>query len=243
MVDSLTSYTIEEAYEVADAIDKKDYQHLKEELGDLLFQVVFYSEIASEKGLFNFKDVVNGINEKMIERHPHVFTNKANRLTAAQQSEIWEQNKLKKRNKEDASESDKTGKNSVLDDIPHNLPELLKAVKLTKRAAVIGFDWPGIQPVFAKMEEEITELKEAMITGIPARIKDELGDVLFVCTNLARHLQLDPQLALRHANNKFEKRFRAVEKLAKKNHSKQAGQYRYNLETLEYLWTEIKKME
>ena len=130
--------------------------------------------------------------------------------------------------------------NSVLDDIPNNLPELLKAVKLTKRAAVIGFDWSSIEPVFIKMEEEIAELKEAMQTGVTARITDELGDVLFVCTNLARHLQLDPQLALRHANKKFEKRFRAIETIARNTYPEQDI---YDLKILEDLWIEVKKTE
>ncbi|MBL4661859.1 MAG: nucleoside triphosphate pyrophosphohydrolase [Alcanivoracaceae bacterium] len=233
---SLSSYTVEEAYEVVDAIDKGDYQHLKEELGDLLFQVVFYAQIASEQGLFNFNDIVNNINDKMIERHPHVFdTNNQQKHSAIQMSKIWEQNKLRKRKKADCKQY-----SSVLDDIPNNLPELLKAVKLTKRAAVIGFDWPSIEPVFTKMEEEIAELKEAMQMGVTARIKDELGDVLFVCTNLARHLRLDPQLALRHANNKFEKRFRAIESAARNTYPKQDI---YDLKTLEDLWIEVKKVE
>jgi len=230
--DSLTTCTIEEAYEVVDAINRQDYQHLKEELGDLLFQVVFYAQIASEKGLFNFNDIVDGINEKLIDRHPHVFADQQNNLTEQQQSTLWEQNKLK--------QNQRNGSKSVLDNIPENLPELLKSVKLTKRAAVIGFDWPSIQPVFKKMDEEITELKQAMTTGLNHRIKDELGDVLFVCTNLARHLKIDPQLALRHANNKFEKRFRAIEKRAQ-NH--QPNLNFYNLEMLEQFWIEVKKQE
>ena len=234
--ESLCSYTVEEAYEVVDAIDKGNYLHLKEELGDLLFQVVFYAQIAKEKKLFNFNDVVNSINEKMIERHPHVFDKKnQQQQSAAQMSTIWEQNKLNKRKKENPDQYP-----SVLDDIPNNLPELLKAVKLTKRAAIIGFDWPTIEPVFTKMEEEIAELKEAMQQGITTRIKDELGDVLFVCTNLARHLQLDPQLALRHANKKFEKRFRSIESAARNTDPEQDT---YDLKTLEDLWIEVKKTE
>jgi len=140
----------------------------------------------------------------------------------------------------DAIDKDDYQQNSVLDGIPNNLPELLKAVKLTKRAAVIGFDWPSIEPVFTKMEEEIAELKEAIQMGVTARIKDELGDVLFVCTNLARHLRLDPQLALRHANKKFEKRFRAIESAARNTYPQQNI---YDLKTLEDLWIEVKKTE
>ena len=230
--DSLATYTIEEAYEVVDAIDQKDYHHLKEELGDLLFQVVFYAQIASEKGLFNFNDIVKGINKKLINRHPHVFAGQQNNLTEQQQNSLWEQNKLE--------QNQINGSNSVLDNIPKNLPELLKSTKLTKRAAVIGFDWPSIQPVFEKMDEEMVELKQAITTGLHHRIKDELGDVLFVCTNLARHLKVDPQLALRHANNKFEKRFRAVEKLAQTH---QPDTNLYDLEILEQFWIEVKKQE
>jgi ATP diphosphatase len=227
--DSLASYTIEEAYEVVDAIEQQDYPHLKEELGDLLFQVVFYAQIASEKGLFNFDDIVTGINKKLIDRHPHVFAKQHNNLTEQQQSLRWEQNKRE--------QNQKNGSNSVLDDIPENLPELLRSVKLTKRAAVIGFDWSSILPVFEKMNEEIAELKQAMTTGLSHRIKDELGDVFFVCTNLARHLKIDPLLALRHANKKFETRFRAVEKLAQ---HQQPDLNFYDLTMLEQLWIEVK---
>lgn len=225
--ESLTTFTIEEAYEVADTIAQGDFEHLKEELGDLLFQVVFYAQIAKEKKLFEFHDVVEGLNKKMIQRHPHVFEDSHNRLNAEQQSKVWESNKLK-------------NKESVVDDIPENLPGLLRAVKLAKRAAVIGFDWPNIGPVFDKMQEELSELKEAIVEGKMGRIKDELGDVLFVCTNLARHLKVDPELAIRHANAKFETRFRSVEKTAKKQQPKLS---KYELEWLDKLWNEVKKQE
>ncbi len=225
--ESLATYTIEEAYEVADTIAHGDYEHLKEELGDLLFQVIFYAQIAKEKKLFEFVDVVKGLNKKMIQRHPHVFDDNYKKLNADQQSKIWESNKLK-------------NKNSVLDDIPENLPGLLRAVKLAKRAAVIGFDWPNIGPVFDKMQEELSELKEAIDDGSMDKIKDELGDVLFVCTNLARQLKIDPELAIRHANSKFETRFRAVEKMAK---IQQPQLSIYDLERLEALWNEVKKQE
>ncbi len=227
--ESLTAYTIEEAYEVVDAIDQNDFIHLKEELGDLLFQVVFYAQMAKEKGLFNFNDVVTTLNKKMIQRHPHVFGNEANTLNTEEQSRKWDQDKL----------AEKTTV-SVLDDIPKNMPELLKSVKLTKRAAVIGFDWKEIEPVFDKMEEELGELKEAIQTKNPQLIKDELGDVFFVCTNLARHLRQDPQLALRHANKKFESRFRAVEKIAKQIEPKKGI---YSLENLDNYWNKVKTLE
>ena len=226
---SLNTFTIEEAYEVADAIDQGDFLHLKEELGDLLFQVVFYAQMAKEEGLFDFNDVVKGLNDKMVQRHPHVFDNQANALNAEEQSQKWEQAKLAE---------NPTG--SVLDDIPKNMPELLKSVKLTKRAAVIGFDWDDIEPVFKKMEEELGELKEAIATKNIQFIKDELGDVLFVCTNLARHLKQDPQLALRHANKKFESRFRAVEKIAKQEEPKE---HVYSLESLDKYWNKVKTLE
>ena len=232
--DSLATYTIEEAYEVVDCIDKRDFQHLQEELGDLLFQVVFYSRIAAEQGMFNFKDVVTGINEKMIKRHPHVFSDTQSNLSIQQQSKQWEQDKLDKRLNRDRE------KVSVLDDVSDNLPALSKAVKLTKRAAVIGFDWTSIDFVYDKMDEELTELRDAMQTGEDRKIKDELGDVLFVCANLARHLNCDPQLALRHANTKFEKRFRAVEKRIKEVCPNQSF---FDLKTLENLWEQVKKLE
>ena len=227
--ESLSTYTIEEAYEVADAIDLGDYLHLKEELGDLLFQVVFYAQLAKEKGLFDFNEIVQTLNEKMINRHPHVFAKQDNTLNAQEQSQRWEQNKRLEKSR-----------HSVLDDIPKNMPELLKSVKLTKRAAVIGFDWKQIEPVFEKMEEELSELKEAIETQDAKLIKDELGDVLFVCTNLARHLKQDPQLALRHANQKFESRFRAVEKIAKQE---EPNKKQYSLKNLDKYWNKVKILE
>jgi MazG family protein len=225
----LSSFRVVEAYEVADYVDLCDAYHLKEELGDLLFQVVFYAQIATEKNLFNFGDIIKTLNDKLVERHPHVFADEDNDLDALEQSKVWEQNKFKDR-----------VNGSVLDGIPANLPELLKSIKLTKRAAVIGFDWIDIGPVFDKMDEEIAELQEAMQSKRMDRIKDELGDVLFVCTNLARHLQIDPQLALRHANKKFETRFRAVEENMKE---KYPDKNRFDLDTLEAMWVEVKKAE
>ena len=227
--ESLSSYTVEEAYEVADAVDLQDSNHLKEELGDLLFQIVFYAQIAQEKGLFSFFDIVKSLNKKMLERHPHVFSDEPNNLNAFEQSKQWEKNKFKN-----------TNKKSVLDDIPKNLPELLKSIKLTKRAAVIGFDWPSIQPVFNKMDEEMEELKQAINGGNISKIKDELGDVIFVTTNLARHLQQDPELALRHANKKFEMRFREVEKQAKLNANETTN---FELSYLEKLWEQVKNKQ
>lgn len=222
---SIAPYTIEEAYEVADTIARGDMNHLREELGDLLFQVVFHSQMAHEQGYFDFQDVMQGLIEKMIQRHPHVFAPNHGALSAEEQSRQWEQRKH-------------AGKNSVLDDIPANLPTLSRAVKLQKRAATIGFDWPQVAPVFDKLDEELAELKEAMASGDKAHMQDELGDVLFVVTNLARHIGIDPELALRQANNKFEKRFRAVEKLARAKAPKNEC---HPLAQLDALWTQVKQ--
>ena len=221
---TIAPYTIEEAYEVADAIEQQDMKGLKSELGDLLFQVVFHAQMANEAGHFNFDDVVNTVSDKMIDRHPHVFKAGTAKLTAEQQTKAWEQAKSK-------------DKLSVLDGIAKNLPELLKAVKLTKYAAVIGFDWPDIKQVFDKLEEETIELKEAIVEQDKAHIEEELGDLLFVCANLARHLNIDPSSALRKANHKFEKRFRSVENLVKGEHPKKEN---FDLKVLNELWNQVK---
>ena len=221
---TVAPYTIEEAYEVADAIEHQDMQGLKSELGDLLFQVVFHAQMAEEGGHFNFDDVVDSVCEKMILRHPHVFSPDSKKVTAEQQSLAWEKEKSK-------------GKSSVLDGIAKNLPELLKAVKLTKYAAVIGFDWPNISQVFEKLDEEISELNEAIKESDKSHIEEELGDLLFVCANIARHLNIDPSSALRKANNKFEQRFRSVEEKAKLDQPKKKN---FDLKVLNELWNQVK---
>lgn len=221
---SIAAYTIEEAYEVADAIEQNDMVGLQAELGDLLFQVVFHSQMAKEAGLFDFDDVVNSVSEKMTDRHPHVFQVGAARLTADEQTDAWEQAKSKH-------------KESVLDGIAKNLPELLKAVKLTRYAAVIGFDWPHVNPVFDKLTEEVNELKEAIAEADQDHMEEELGDVLFVIANLARHLKIDPSSALRRTNHKFEKRFRLVEQLAKISEPEKES---FDLEILDELWNQVK---
>lgn len=221
---SVAPYTIEEAYEVADAVEQQDMTGLKSELGDLLFQVVFHAQMADEAGHFDFNDVVNTVSDKMISRHPHVFAPNSPRLTAEQQTVAWEQAKSK-------------NKHSVLDGIANNLPELLKAVKLTKYAAVTGFDWPEVSHVFDKLDEETAELKEAIGEQDAEHIEEELGDLLFVVANLARHLKVDPSSALRKANHKFEKRFRAVEKLAKASQPKKEN---FDLKVLDELWNQVK---
>jgi ATP diphosphatase len=221
---TIAPYTIEEAYEVADAIEQNDINGLKNELGDLLFQVVFHAQMADEAGHFNFNDVVDAVVDKMIGRHPHVFESNAPRMTVEEQSEAWELNKSK-------------DKESVLDGIAKNLPELLKAIKLTKYAAVIGFDWPNVSHVFEKLAEEVDELKEAIANEDQNHIEEELGDVLFVCANIARHLKVDPSTALRKANHKFEKRFRMVEKLANLTEPKKEN---FDLKILDELWNQVK---
>ena len=202
---TIVPHTIEEAYEVADAVAREDWAELRFELGDLLFQIVFYARIAEEEGRFNFADVASGIVEKMTRRHPHVFGN-ARYADAAAQTTAWEQ--IKAAEKAEKGES-ATG---VLDGIPLALPALTRAVKLQKKAAHVGFDWGTVEPVLAKIEEEIGEIRHEIATQAPPeRLTDELGDVLFAVANLARHLQLDPEMALRGTNAKFERRFRQIE--------------------------------
>lgn len=224
--DSIAPYTVEEAYEVADAIAEQDWEGLREELGDLLFQVVFHARMAEEQGLFSFHDVVTGLCRKMIDRHPHVFDeNQPAIRDAKQQTQAWEQHKNRH-------------KDSVFDGIAKTFPELLKAMKMHKAAATIGFDWPDIAPVFDKLDEEKQELLDAMKNGSQADIEGEVGDLLMVCTSLARHLEVDPQLAMRKANQRFDARFRIVEKLAKQE---QPDQEVYDLDYLDSLWLRAKQ--
>lgn len=202
---TIVPHTLEEAYEVADAIAREDWPELQSELGDLLFQIVFYAQIASEEGRFNFNDVVRGIVEKMTRRHPHVFGNQHD-ADAAAQTTAWEQIKA----------AEKTAKGeapaSVLEGIPLALPALTRAAKLQKKAAQVGFDWGAVEPVFAKIDEEIAEIRHEITTQAPvARVADEVGDLLFAVVNLARHLKLDPEAALRGTNAKFERRFQSIE--------------------------------
>jgi ATP diphosphatase len=202
---TIVPHTIEEAYEVADAIAREDWEELRSELGDLLFQVVFYSQIAREEGRFDFADVARSIVEKMTRRHPHVFGEEFY-ATAAEQTAAWERIK--------AAETIKTPERpaGVLNGIPLALPALTRAVKLQKKAARVGFDWGAVEPVLAKIAEEIAEVRhEIAIQAPPERLADELGDVLFAVANLARHLKLDPEAALRGTNAKFERRFRRIE--------------------------------
>lgn len=226
---SIAPYTLEEAYEVADAIERGDMVSLKEELGDLLLQVVFHAQMAKEAGLFDFEEVAAAINAKMVARHPHVFGD-ANIKTAQHQVENWETLK--------AAEKKAKGHASILDDIPANFPALLRAQKLTRKAAKVGFDWPDIAPVFEKLEEEIAELKEALASGDAKHAEEELGDVLFVCTNLARHMKTEAETALRLTNRKFEDRFRYIEsQLRSQNRSPENA----TLEEMDALWDAAKR--
>ncbi len=199
---TIAPYTIEESYEVADAIERNDMRDLKEELGDLLFQVVFHARMAEEMGLFSFDDVAAGISEKLIRRHPHVFGDAGDR-TAKEQNAAWEVTK--------AAERKAKAKHGLLDDVPVGLPALTRAAKLTKRAARVGFDWPSTAEVVAKLEEETNELKVELAQGDTGKARGELGDILFVLANLARKMDVEPEDALRLTNAKFVSRFEYIE--------------------------------
>jgi MazG family protein len=208
---TIAPYTIEEAYEVADAIERDDLVSLKDELGDLLFQVVFHAQMASEAGDFAFGDVVRGICDKMLRRHPHVFGS-AEAVSAEAVTRTWEAHKAAERQ----TRADAEGRvPSVLDGVAAGLPALSRAIKLQNRAARVGFDWPDVAPVFDKITEEIGELRAELTADRDNsdRLEDELGDVLFVISNLARHLKIDPEVALRRTNAKFERRFQRIEAL------------------------------
>ena len=234
---SIAPYTIEEAYEVADAIDRNDLADLKDELGDLLLQVVFHAQMASEQGAFAFADVVAAISTKLLRRHPHVFGD-ARADDAGQVVENWEQ--IKQRERADAGDTD----DSALAGIARGLPEWQRALKLQKRAARTGFDWPDVAPVLDKLREEVdevqTEFESAAHPGRHARLEDEIGDLLFVCANLARHARVDPGSALRRANLKFERRFRAMEALAAARGQAMSA---LDLEQQEALWQAVKRGE
>ena len=234
---SIAPYTIEEAYEVDDAIERQDMEGLKSELGDLLFQVVFHARMAQEQHLFDFNDVVAAVCDKMERRHPHIFAAADNR-SASEQTKAWEDIKAQERQKK-AQNSGETP--SILDDVPLPLPALTRAVKLQKRAARVGFDWPQAKQVIDKLHEEQAELSEALCTADNTdHIEEEFGDILFVYTNLARKLGIDPERALRRANGKFMRRFQWIEHyLATHNEDiEKAG-----LDRLESLWQLAKEDE
>ncbi|MDO4709213.1 MAG: nucleoside triphosphate pyrophosphohydrolase [Pseudomonadota bacterium] len=231
---SIAPYTIEEAYEVADAIDRGDMADLREELGDLLLQVVFHAQMASEQDAFTFDDVVAAICEKMTRRHPHVFAG-AHIGSAEAQTAAWEAQKQAERQARGKPDD------SALAGIARGLPEWQRAVKLQSRAARSGFDWPDYRPVLAKLREELHEVEAEFIArdaGQSARLEEELGDILFVAANLARHAGVDPGSALRHANHKFERRFRAMEAAAKSSGQSFAD---LTLQQQEQLWQQVKQ--
>lgn len=204
--ETIVPYTIEEAYEVADAIERKDVADLKDELGDLLLQVVFYAQIAKESGQFDFDDVIAAISDKMIRRHPHVFADE--RIDdAEEQRQAWEAHKLQERHSKD--------RQGLLDGIALALPALIRAQKLQGRAARVGFDWPDVNGVKDKIEEELVEIDQAVaLNDQPEKLVEEVGDLLFTCVNLARHYKVDAETALRAANKKFERRFSQMEKIS-----------------------------
>ncbi len=231
---TIAPYTIEEAYEVADAIARGDMEALKDELGDLLFQVVFHARMAEERSLFAFEDVAAAIADKMERRHPHVFGSVQIDSVAAQ-DEAWEEHKAAER-RDHAQASG--APESVLDGVALALPALLRADKIQKRAARIGFDWPDARPVFDKLKEEIAELETELQKPADCRaLEDEMGDILFAATNLARKLDIDPEAALRHATAKFERRFRSVEMLVAER------AVASDLDALEGLWQQVKREE
>ena len=228
---SIAPYTIEEAYEVADAIARGDLDDLKEELGDLLLQVVFHARMAEEQAAFAFADVADAIAQKMLRRHPHVFGT-AQARTPSDVKDLWDTLK--------AAEKRDQGHTGLLADVPLALPALTRAVKLQHKAAKVGFDWPSLAPVLAKMKEELAELEAEIAAGVPEKIAEEFGDLLFVMANVARHLKVDPEAAARGANTKFERRFARIEaRLAEMGKSPEQS----TLQEMDRLWDEAKAWE
>lgn len=246
---SIVPHTIEEAYEVADAIEQEDFPHLKDELGDLLFQVIFYARMGEEAGHFEFDGIVDHLVRKLVRRHPHVFPGGTlesridpdNRPDEAWIKESWERIKAEERAEKPVANTPA----SRLDGIARTLPAMARAEKLQRRAARHGFDWPDIGPVFDKLHEEIDELKEAWQmaeagTGDRDAVEDELGDLLFVCVNLARFLKVNPEQALKRTNHKFDARFRAIERVLEKEGRNLDEE---TLEALDAVWQSVKGVE
>jgi MazG family protein len=224
--ESLKKYLIEEVYEVLDAIDRKDWEALKEELGDLLLQPVFHAKLAEERGLFNIDDVIDHLCKKLIERHPHVFGEEEAK-TAEEVLKNWERRKIEKRK-------------SVLEGVPKHLPALMRAEKLQKKASKVGFDWSCAEDVEKKVQEEWKELKEAIESGNKEKIEHEFGDLLFALVNLARFLKIDPEEALQKANERFIERFSHVERRVKESGKRWED---FSVEQLEEFWQEAKQKE
>lgn len=225
---SLRQHLLEEAYEVIEAIDADDYKELAGELGDLLLQVVFHAQMATEAGEFTIDDVVDHINEKLVRRHPHVFGDEVIN-TSAEQTIAWEKSKLHKE-----------GKQSAIDGVPRQLPALLRAYRMQGKAAAVGFDWPDVEPVWEKLDEEVDELKEAIESGDAHSIEDELGDMLFTVVNMSRFLRVNPEDALRSTIEKFERRFKKVEAEFKKQGRSLADA---SLQEMDAIWDQIKTEE
>ena len=226
--ESLKPYLVEETYEVLEALDENDPDKIKDELGDLLYQILFHSKISSLKGEFDFRDVIDNLSEKMVRRHPHVFKD-AKLSTPDQVIEQWEDIKKKEKNK--------TNQKSILDSIPINLPSLIRAQKIQKKAAKEGFDWEKINDVFDKLDEEILEFKEAVLAKKNMDIQSEIGDIIFVITNISKFYKIDAEEALRSTNNKFIKRFHYIEQqLEEKGKTLKDS----SLEEMEHYWQEAK---
>ena len=249
---TIVPHTIEEAYEVADAIDHEDYPHLEDELGDLLFQVIFYSQMGKEDNHFDFDSVVDNLVRKLVRRHPHVFPEGTlesridphNRPSEADIKASWERIKAEERAAKPEA-SAKAESSSRLDGIARTLPAMVRAEKLQRRAANHGFDWPEVEPVFDKLHEEIDELKKAWYDassgdGPAEAVEDELGDLLFVCVNLARFMKVNPEQALNSTNHKFEMRFRAIEEHLEREGRDLDGE---SLEALDAVWQAVKGVE
>ena len=230
---SIRHYTIEEAYEVADAIEREDFDDLREELGDLLLQPVYHAQMAAERGLFDIGDVVHAITEKLIRRHPHVF-GEAAAASAGGAKARWEEIKSDERARKAAGRDEET---SVLDDVPQSLPALARAEKLSKRAASVQFDWPDWRQTLDKVREELDEVTEVAERGEQQKVAEEIGDLLFAAANLARKLGVDPEAALRDANGKFTRRFHYVEERARADGVPMAEA---GLERLDGYWNEIR---
>ena len=243
---SLIPHTIEEVYEVADAIEKNDIDNIVDELGDLLFQVIFYAQIGNEEKIFNFEDVANAIVRKLLRRHPHVFPTgdaksfgRGKKISSDEVVTNWESIKLEEK-KEKLEESNSESARSVFDNLPGALPALQKSVKLQKLAGKVGFDWPDTSDVLVKLKEEIVELEEAIGKSNKQEIESELGDVLFTAVNMARHLNVDPELALRGANGRFKNRVVWIENELGKNGEFVSDK---NIDDLNQLWNEAKRHE
>lgn len=239
---SIVPHTIEEAYEVADAIDEalksNDFSELEKELGDLLFQVIFYSQLGQEQKQFDFDSVVSAICEKLIRRHPHVFSNES-LVTDAQIKANWENEKIKEREQKARVQDNESNSVSILADIPKSLPALSQAAKIQKRCAHVGFDWHDINDVFSKIEEEVIEVKEELHRD-PQALAEELGDLMFAVVNLCRHAKQDPESLLREANKKFTHRFHGVEQQV--NESGVPFE-KHSLTELEVYWQNVKEQE